>query len=359
MHTPPSGPLAHAGQALDVLAPAKRAGWLNSISCRPGELLFGVALLSLGSQQIPIRVVVNDGDTGELLSRLHQELCTSLYLEQFVILVGFEGATLEVFRQQLAQHPTRKLHASTYEGYLDWVSRRLGPLSMLGDTALRTLLEPFLSYSNRPGPAARCPMVGSFKDSSIRFSFELGALGVQALTTLMTHVRGRHHVTNVELNPAWQKEDVDLLVRGLSGGEPGPLVKLEVKNENYLTGNISLEDISNTTKGSPGWLKYSTADVLASITWPTGDVIFSDMNKLREYVYAPSTKIPLKAGWAKGQTYKSAFYCTPIEQLLDELPACVCLNLADWLPETYGHEFVHATQVPAKHSGRMLRPQRH
>lgn len=69
-------------------------------------------------------------------------------------------------------------------------------------------------------------------------------------------------VINVEDNPKYQKEDVDLLL--VSDKEETPkILKLEIKADTYYhTGNYFFEVISNCTKETEGCFMYTTADFI-------------------------------------------------------------------------------------------------
>ncbi|WP_126223310.1 hypothetical protein [Burkholderia ambifaria] len=348
-----------APPGLDLAAPARDAGWLGTITCRHGELLCGAALLHLGSQVIPVRLVLHDDGIEVLLQRLAEDLHTSLYLEEFCVLAGFSVAQVRAFRARV-RHPLKRLHVGTPDEYVAWLRARLGPLrSMVGNSPVRQLLEPFLSYSHAPPVTKRTPLVGSFKGSAIESSFDQGALGIQALSTLFQQVRGRWHIINVEEDRAWQKKGADLLVSGLAGGLAGPWIAMDGKTENKDTGNLSLEHRSNLTLDKLGWLWTSTMSVLASLTWPSGEVFFIDFRAVKAWVESGQHNLKLVKGTAKGQSYFSSIYLLPIATLLAQFPESSCfLSLSEWLPLAYDNQFTGASLVPARYASRKLVPQR-
>lgn len=345
-------------QALDLIAPAQAAGWLGTTACRPDEVLCGAALLNLGSQQIPVRLVLHDNGVAALLQLLAHDLHTALYAEQFVVLAGFPDDQLIAFRKRV-QHPYRRIHVGTVRDYQEWVSTRLGPLGPLpGDSPVRQLMECFLSYGRGRPPAQRVPAVGDYSHSRIAKSFDLGACGTQACMTLFSHVRGAHHVINVEGDRAWQRKDVDILVQGLAGGVSGPTIKSDVKAENFRSGNISLELEGNVQQGSPGWLRFSEMDVLISIMWPTGDVFLMDFKRVQAWALGGNHSLAIRMGKAPGQDYNSKVVLAPIGTLFDTFDDAVYLRLDEWLPEAYAGQFEHPTLVCPQYHHRRLVPQR-
>lgn len=347
---------SHACEALDVLSPARAAGWLSAWACVPGELPGCVAWLGLGSQAIPVRLVVNEPGVSDYLERLARMLLTDFYLEQFVIMEGFTPDQVTAFQLRVA-HRQRRIHVGDYAQYLHWVAARLGSLGRLpGSSPVRKLLETFITYSPIAGPAKPVPLVGNFDASDIKDSFLIGAEGVQAITTLLRYGHGPVAVQNVEEDKAWQSLDVDLLVSGQAGAQHFSALKVEVKNEDYRSGNISLETFSSFDHQTPGWLHYSAADVLISGAWPTGDFIVMDFPKIRDWILGGQYEHWLRYGKAKGQTYKSQFYCTPICALLSQFEDVFCVKIDTWLPEAYGGRFAGDSLVEEQFLHRQLQP---
>lgn len=345
--------------AADLLAPARAAGWLGSTYCAPHEALGGVCFLYIGGQAIPIRRIIWQPGIDPFVARLVAEVQVDAYLEQFILLVGFSVEQRIAVAEQL-RHPYRRLWSGDIEDYSRWLVQRIGPLGRLAASSpVRQLLEPFWSYSGgiQPAPPARVPLVGQYGRSSIKASFDLGALGVQACTTLLHYIRGGRHVVNVEESAEWQAKDVDLLVTGLAGGLPGAPIRVEVKNENYRSGNLTLEDISNQTKGTPGWLRYSEAEVLVGCTWPTGDLFFMDFKRVQHWVYHAGHGLAVREGTAPGQTYRSRIFLAPVTTLLTVFDDAFYLRLSDWLPKAYGNQFAFPSLVPEEFRHRKLTPQ--
>ncbi len=301
-------------------------------------------------------MVLNEPGVADYLERLARMLLTDFHLEQFVIMDGFSPDQVAAFNARVA-HRQRRIHVGTYAQYLRWVASRLGPLGQLpGRSPVRKLLETFITYSPIAGPAKPVPLVGNYGASGIKDSFRIGAEGVQAITTLLRYGHGPVAVQNVEEDKAWQRLDVDLLVSGQTGAQHFSALKVEVKNEDYRSGNISLETFSRFDHQTPGWLHYSAADVLISGAWPTGDFIVMDFPKIRDWILGGQYEHWLRHGTAKGQTYKSQFYCTPIRALLSQFDDVFCLKIDTWLPDAYGGRFDRDSLVPAKFRARQLQP---
>lgn len=347
---------SHACEALDVLSPARAAGWLSAWACVPGELPGGVAWLGLGSQAIPVRLVVNEPSVSDYLERLARMLLTDFYLEQFVIMEGFTPDLVAAFNARVA-HRQRRIHVGTYAQYIRWVAARLGSLGQLpGSSPVRKLLETFITYSPTAGPATPVPMSVVYADSDISNSLKFGALGVQAVETLLCYGHGYAAVQNVEANKYWQSRDVDLLVSGQVGAQRFSSLKVEVKNENFTTKNFSLEKFSSFDHKTPGWLRYSEADVLISGAWPTGDFVVMDFKKVRDWILSGNYEDWLKLGHSDKQKYKSQFYCTPLRELITRFDDVFCVKIDTWLPEAYGGRFAVKSLVEKQFLRRQLQP---
>lgn len=343
---------------VDLVRPAINAGWLGASACGPNELFCGAVLLPLASQHIAVRAVQKGADTTQLLDKLADDLCTSFFAEQYVVMVGFEPAHIAEFRQRI-QHSERRHHAGSYEEYLEWLKTRLGPIgTMTPNSPLRKLLEPFLGFSRAPSPEKRATLRRAPKYSHIKKSFDLGYLGTQACATLFAHVRGARHVVDVENIPYWQKRDVDMRVRALVAGVAGSYIDLDAKTEDYRTGNLSLELFGNLEGRVPGWLHFSEMQVLVSIMWPTGDMILADFCQVRDWVLGTEHGLRISEGKAEGQTYHSLVALCPITTMLSRFNDSAFLRIEDWLDRAYAGQFEHPSLVPASFSSRRLVPQR-
>lgn len=344
---------------VDLCGPALQAGWRHAEVLRPGELLCGAAMLTLAGQSIPVRLVVNLGDdAAPLLAQLHYDVLQTLFLEQFIVMVAFPPAAVQAYQATFHGVTTRRVTVGTTRDYRAWLQARLGPVGRLSlSSPVRRLTEHLLCLSSAPEPREKCPIVVSDAGSPIKESFDLGAAGVQAVATLLTHTRGAAGVINVESSKAWRAKDVDLLVRESAGA--GGLIQVEVKNEEMYTGNIALETYSNFERKTPGWFRYSTADVLATSLWLSGDLILTDLAMVRKWFRTTPRKLEKKYGTVPKQRYHSELYPAPIIALLLDLPCAVHLRLEEWLPTLYAGQFAKKSLVPPWLPHKTLRPQRH
>ncbi len=323
------------------------------------QVLCGALQLYLAGQRLFVRMVHNTGgDLGPLLERLHAEVLHELILEQYIVMVDFAAEDVARYRRAFSGVTTRRVHVGSLQSFLAWLPARLGPLAALPLTSpVRALTEHMLCVSACPEQLTKVPLVLPKRKTSIDKSFDFGALGVQAVGTLFSFSRGEHFVRNVEDDPAWQKEDVDLLIN--ESGLGGRRLKVEVKNEKHTAGNLSLEIYGNYERRTPGWFCFSTADVLATCLWATGDLILMDFDAVLGWAVNPP-RGPLKVvpGRAPGQDYTSRLFLAKADHLLADLPGVVHLRIADWLPALYGKLFPTTSQVLATLGRKTLRPQR-
>lgn len=315
-------------------------------------------MLSLAGQQISVRLVVATGeDPSHLLESLRHDVLHAFALEHYIILDGFPIETLRAYQASFRKITTRRVTVGSHQDFHGWLRARLGPLGVLPPMSpVRRLTEHLLCASAAPEPREKRPRACSYEGSAIKESFDLGALGVQAVETLFAYTRGGGGVVNVEANPKWRAQDVDLLVResGLGGG----LIQVEVKNEDKTTGNIVLEKYSCYERRTTGWFDYSTAEVLASCLWPTGDLLLMDFAKVRDWVRSTPQHLRLVLGTVPQQNYHSQVYLAPMTALLDDLPDVVHLRIADWLPTLYQGAFAAHSLVPERLKEKTLLPQR-
>lgn len=344
--------------SIDLISPARIAGWRHAQAFQPGEMLCGVAQLQLAGQFVIVHQVVNSGeDVVPLLDRLQDEITASFFIEHYIVMNGFSVDVVTAAQRQFSEVVSRRVSVGGLQDYLSWLPARLGPLGSLSlESPLRRLAEHMLCVSSYPEPTAKRRAEGSYAGSAIKPSFDLGQLGVQAVETLLAHTRGDAAVVNVESVPAWQSKDVDLLV--LESGLGGRQIQVEIKNEDKTTGNIVLEKYSCFERRTPGWLEYSSAEVLVSCLWPTGDVILMDFAQVRQWVSQNKETLRLVKGTVPEQWYHSQVYLAPIKGLLKEVPGVVHLRVQDWLPTLYTETFKKPTLVPRSLEHKTLRPHR-
>ncbi|KVP96844.1 hypothetical protein WJ97_13270 [Burkholderia ubonensis] len=344
--------------SLDLCTPARQAGWRHAEVVRPDELLCGAAMLRLAGQSISVRLVMCTGeDSGPLLERLRHDVLHAFFLEQFIVMVDFPPETIRAYQATFLGVTTRRVTVGSRLDYLAWLPARLGPLRALPLTSpVRRLTEHLLCVSSAPEPREKRRLACSYEGSAIRPQFEKGQLGVQAVETLFGYTRGATGVVNVEADPKWQSKDVDLLVR--ESGLGGRLIQVEIKNEDKTTGNIVLEKYSCFERKTTGWLDYSSAEVLCSCLWPTGDLLLMDLAKVREWVRTTKRNLRLVLGTVPQQNYHSQVHLAPVSTLLEDLPEVVHLRIGDWLPTLYQGVFAEKSLVPSRLKQKTLVPQR-
>jgi hypothetical protein len=327
-------------------------------------MLCGAAQLRLGRQLIPVRLVVNTGnDASILLERLRHEILCEFAPEHFVVMAGFAPGAVAAYQDRFKTHSISRVTVGTPNDYLTWLKTRLGPLSRVAlDSPLRSLAEHLRCVLAAPEPTEKRALVGDYRGSKIEPQFLLGALGVQAIETLLAFTRGSDAVENVEADLAFREVDVDLLVKGSWLGKSGlkcRRLRCEVKNENFRTRNIALEIVSSIEGKTKGWFEYSEADVLISVLWPTGDVFLMDLPRLRKWVAANARRLgfPEQTCTVPQQSYHSLCWIVPVNVLLNE-DFIVHLRLGHWLPSLYAGQFEAVSQVFPKLAHKTMLPQR-
>jgi hypothetical protein len=355
---PRAASLSLALRPLDLLTPAHAAGWANPSAAVVPELHRADVLLRIGSQRLPVRQVANGPDAAAHIEQVAASLLPAVFPEQYLVLQGFSSEDVARIRARF-RRPGFRFLVGTFDEYQVWLNTRLGPLGCLGhDSPVRQLTERLLCFSRKPSPTQRVPAQGNFTHSGIRREFELGSLGVQALSTILMPSMGADALCNVEGVVKWQKKDVDLLVQGCVGGQPGPVINTEVKAEAYDTGNYSLEDYGNFEARIKGWLHYSDASVLVSIAWPTGDLVLTNFKKIQSWVLSGKHNLRKTYGSTKNQPYRSLIWLAPVTTLLQTFEDTVYLRIDEFSPLAYRDQFKTRSIVPACYASRKLVPQR-
>lgn len=352
---PPVFPIFNG--SYDLLTAPVQAGWAPGFYCQPRELFACVAVLPMAHQSIPIRLVIFDQELGtlrlsNLLDRLKFDMMHSMHAEQYAILIGFPLHMVVNFRIELQRSFTQQLHTGDLEDYLQWVSIRLGPLNKLDPAGpLRRLLDPLLCVAAAPAPRSPIKSLMSFEGSRIERDFDFGAAGCAAIEALFRRQLGVDRVYNLEADSSFQKSGVDLIAR--SGSRD--LLRIEVKTERFVSGNLVYEMVSNMTSGSPGWMVSSIAQVLISVLWRTGDVFIQDFQSVKNWINHNRRQYPLRLAGSPNQSYKSHIHLGKIEHLLTDVPEVIHLRLIDWLPEgtSVGAE---PSLLPARFQGKTLKP---
>ena len=346
-----------APSGLDLAAPARAAGWHGTITCRSLEVLCGAVLLRLGSHVIPVRLILNEPGIEPLLNYLADDLRASQYEEQVVVMQGFSPAQIAAYRARV-RHASLRVHVCDYAAYSTWLKSRIGYIgSLAADSPVRLLLEEFLAFSLAPTPSQQAQHVNNHKGWGTEESFLIGDKGAGAVTMLLQHVHGPNQVENVENDKKYQKDGIDILVRGRTGGAAPKKIAVDVKSERFDSSH-AYEDRFNRNIAESGWVHYSKMDVISSINLPTGEAFFSNFSVVKDSILSGRLKLKKKHGNAKGQSFQSLIWRMPIETLLDTFEESVFISFNDWLPSAYGGEFKSPSQVPARHAARKLVPQR-
>lgn len=203
------------------------------------------------------------------------------------------------------------------------------------ESPVRALLAPYLR--NMPAVHLKTRRTGEAALQDARFAagirrdFAQGAVGVATITSWLHAMK--QDCVNVEAAKPWQTVDVDLLVPITGLDTP---LRVEVKADNYRTGNVALETVSVIERCRPGWMHCSTADVLAYYFTRTDDLFLFDFTALKGWfarnqssLWPKTTSTPNRDG--TGVEYHTEFYPVRLAQLADQLPGFVHLNLTDWL----------------------------
>lgn len=344
---------------MDLVRPALAAGWSSAQPCRPDEMLAGGAFLTLGGKRIPVRYVAHEASLSSeqnlaLLLTVLDAMAADFFLEQFLVVQGYPQAVVSQLKTKAAAVRSRRLHIGCPAEYAAWLAERIHPLrAMDAANPVRKLLEPLLCVELQR-EVSKAPVVvkNTWGSSSIGASYALGAAGSTSLEVLLCENLGCDNVSNVEADKEYRKQDVDFLVRAQDAE-----LKVEVKTEDILYGNLAYEWTSNLKKNTPGWLRYTTADVLVSILWPTGDVFVQGFKEVQAWIFENKRGYKLKQGWSKGQSYKSELYAGKIAHLFEDVKGVAHLSLHDWLPARTAAGEINSF-LPAGQQGRSIKPQR-
>lgn len=317
-----------------LLEVAKEFGWAN-VSYAAKDVLYGIGSLGLGDTQIPVRMLlVGDvADEAEMVARFEriQADCKKRpEFEQYLVMHGFRKQSVSKAQNIMGAVPNRVIHVGTSDEFISWLQYRNVPMQMLTvNGPVRRLVEPMMQLKQTQ-IASRMFDTGIAYDPTGKIvkSFNLGKWGVDGVTTVFNEAHGADQIKNVEQHSEWQKKDIDLLVYPSDGGSP---ISVEVKTEDYQTGKLSYETISNATKGSAGWFEYCEADVLVHTLRASGHVIIQDFKEVRSWIRNNIASLEKREGSAPGQSYKSEIILVPIERILSEVPNTVVLLLSDWI----------------------------
>lgn len=343
--------------AILLVETALHQGWRAAKPHKPQQPFHAVVHLSLADQVIPVSMLVKatlGTDPMAAAARAIADFETSEFLEHFVFLRGFTGNEARILRAQAELCVTRKLAAGTALDYQDWLKERLGPVRKMSvNSPVRRVVEPLLRCQSG-FPQAYFTIDKEVVKGKLANSFALGDKGVLALTTILEHFGNAGSVKNVEGEPAWRDKDVDMLVKPC--GEPGE-VRVEVKTEDYISGNFSLELNGNFEAGKQGWYHYCEADILVSVMWPNGEVLIQDLAQVRQWLPTAGQPEPVDLAqlptWvtSRGESIRLSKGSAPegdtqrthglvllptMKAALKAVPDAVYLRLESWLPGLFG-----------------------
>lgn len=355
----PMGAPISLNTSFDFVTPAREGGWRHVSGSYPGETWAGVVHLALGHQTVTVRFMqknatLSEEDNDQILRALIADMAQSYDVEQYLVLDGYPTNQVNATGSLAGAVVHRRIHVGTYADYVTWARSRLGPLAKLHpDNPVRKLMEPMLCVTSQRSTGISISPAKSFKNSAIEKSFDIGFAGCAAVEAILRKGLGNRNVENVEEVLRYQNEDVDLLAHAL-----GSQLKVEVKTETvHKYKNLVYEWTSNKTKGTPGWLRYTTADILVSVMWPTGDVFVQEFQAVKNWLETTKRNIPRKDGHSPGQTYYSEVLLGKVAYLLEDVKEVVHFSLHDWLPNqtTAGNE---PTLVDSKFKHKSIHPQR-
>jgi hypothetical protein len=357
---------ARSTHALTSTVVRGAAAWHRWSGVEPApELFLGAARLHLGNRTIAVRLVPRGAtNLADVLAHLQLDALSGAYPEQFIVMADFPANEIEAYQARFASALPGSITVGSVEAYVAWLQARLGPVAALTvGSPLRRLAEGLIEVNARPEPTVKRPAARIPERSDISRSFRIGRDGVQCFETLFAHALGTHNVLNLEEDRPAQEQGFDLLLHAGQGAG----IKVEVKTEDYASGNISLETYScyrakipycQIERQTPGWLLTSSADILATILWPTGDMLLADFRKVREWAIGRRPGVPLREGTVAEQRYYSRLYLANLSMLLREVPDALLIRLGDWMPALYQAKFAKPTTVSGRACEKTLQPQR-
>jgi hypothetical protein len=159
---------------------------------------------------------------------------------------------------------------------------------------------------------------------------EVNALARQATTEIERWLRNHPEtleLSNVEADPVYQQQDVDLLWH--TQRQPQGY-KLEVKVDRYYqTGNFFFETHSNLERNTPGCFLYSAADLLLYYFIPERQLFILPLPETRSWFLGRQaefairdTRTPLQNGY-----YTTRGCLVPRSRVLRAVPAVSCYGL--------------------------------
>lgn len=328
---------------LDLAEAARRAGWRHLETKRPYVTLFGTKAkyplyLTLGTQGIPVRHVVQNsgGSVDEKLVYVYQDMLHAKEIEQVIVLEGkgFRPEVLAWFRQRLEACTAKKLVVLTADTCEDWFRRRLGAAGLIpAETSLRDLAETLRCRQPIRVPEPRVRVKPDLGQGRLK-EFGTGSIGEAFVEAFLTWCG--LEVQRVARDETWQPRGVDFLTR--SQGLAREPLRVEAKTDQYATGNLALETVSNCTTGRQGWLWTSQANVLAYYFTKTDELFLFDLPRLSAWFAGQLAQPGHGYAARKANTfdehgrclYHTEFYAVPLEVVMREVPS-VHVDMTAWL----------------------------
>jgi len=131
--------------------------------------------------------------------------------------------------------------------------------------------------------------------------------------------------SNVTKSYKYQRMDVDFVVNSDNDKKD---CYVEVKADNYLTGNAVLEIVSNDQKKTDGWLLYSKANILAYYYTKNNTCYFIKMDKVKKFYlknkddrrfFSEIKSTSTASDNGEKIFYKTLFVLSNIEKLISEI----------------------------------------
>lgn len=140
-------------------------------------------------------------------------------------------------------------------------------------------------------------------------------------------------VVNVEGDPYYQEQDIDLIAISKKGGRT-ECITIEIKGDTYhRTGNFFFETVSNKEKGTEGCFLYTTADFLFYYYVGEKELYMLPMKETREWYLANSKRFNERETKTsvRGTHYTTVGKLVPRQMVLDEVEGVVVHHLRDYI----------------------------
>lgn len=113
-------------------------------------------------------------------------------------------------------------------------------------------------------------------------SIEIGDEGEAAVLAYLNQGSNIASIKDVTADPEYQKKDIDLLVKLKNGDEIG----VEIKSDQYTSGNLYYEAISNCEYNVPGCMEKSQANSLLYYFTETKELYLINLDAYRKWFEA-------------------------------------------------------------------------